>query len=149
MCSFTLNVSAIVCVLLYFMLNGICHAQCICYSMCIVGADDAACVLRCRAGLSDPNRPIASFMFLGPTGVGKTELAKALASNLFNTEDAMVGVKLSVFCCRAVATCHVPHSIILRMGSVAGAKHQALHGFSNVLRVWVFAQCCYLEVLVW
>jgi DNA replication protein DnaC len=40
--------------------------------------------------MSDPNRPIASFMFLGPTGVGKTELAKALANNLFNTEDAMV-----------------------------------------------------------
>lgn len=46
----------------------------------------------CRAGLSDPQRPIASFMFLGPTGVGKTELAKALANNLFNTEDAMVSL---------------------------------------------------------
>lgn len=44
----------------------------------------------CRADLSDPNGPIASFMFLGPTGVGKTELAKALAAFLFNTEDAMV-----------------------------------------------------------
>jgi energy-coupling factor transporter ATP-binding protein EcfA2 len=40
--------------------------------------------------MGDPNRPIASFMFLGPTGVGKTELAKALAAYLFNTEDAMV-----------------------------------------------------------
>jgi ATP-dependent Clp protease ATP-binding subunit ClpB len=51
--------------------------------------------LCCRAGLSDPNRPIASFMFLGPTGVGKTELAKALASFLFNTEDAMVSAGLA------------------------------------------------------
>ncbi len=40
--------------------------------------------------MGDPNRPIASFMFLGPTGVGKTELAKAIAAYLFNTEDAMV-----------------------------------------------------------
>lgn len=45
---------------------------------------------RSRAGLGDPNRPIASFMFLGPTGVGKTELAKALAEYLFNTDQAMV-----------------------------------------------------------
>lgn len=61
----------------------------------VVGQDDAVeavadAIQRSRAGLSDPNRPIASFMFLGPTGVGKTELAKALASFLFNTEDAMV-----------------------------------------------------------
>lgn len=46
--------------------------------------------LSSRADLSDPNGPIASFMFLGPTGVGKTELAKALAAQLFNTEQAMV-----------------------------------------------------------
>lgn len=49
-----------------------------------------------RADLSDPNGPIASFMFLGPTGVGKTELAKALAAFLFNTEDAMVRVCVCV-----------------------------------------------------
>lgn len=52
---------------------------------------------RSRAGLSDPNRPIASFMFLGPTGVGKTELAKALAVQLFNTEDAMVRLDMSEY----------------------------------------------------
>jgi riboflavin transporter FmnP len=46
--------------------------------------------LPARADLSDPNGPIASFMFLGPTGVGKTELAKALAAFLFNSEEAMV-----------------------------------------------------------
>lgn len=48
------------------------------------------CVVLCRAGMKDPNGPIASFLFLGPTGVGKTELAKALAAQLFNTEQAMV-----------------------------------------------------------
>jgi AAA domain (Cdc48 subfamily) len=47
--------------------------------------------------MSDPNRPIASFFFLGPTGVGKTELAKALASYLFNTEDAMVRIDMSEY----------------------------------------------------
>ena len=52
---------------------------------------------RSRAGLSDPGRPIASFMFLGPTGVGKTELAKALATYLFNTEDAIVRIDMSEY----------------------------------------------------
>lgn len=51
---------------------------------------DAGLMCVCRAGMKDPNGPIASFLFLGPTGVGKTELAKALAAQLFNTEQAMV-----------------------------------------------------------
>ncbi|KAL0381029.1 UNVERIFIED_CONTAM: Chaperone protein ClpB3, chloroplastic [Sesamum angustifolium] len=60
----------------------------------VVGQDPAVtavaeAIQRSRAGLSDPHRPIASFMFMGPTGVGKTELAKALASYLFNTEEAL------------------------------------------------------------
>ena len=54
------------------------------------GVTQATACGRSRAGLGDPQRPIASFMFLGPTGVGKTELAKALAVYLFNTEDALV-----------------------------------------------------------
>ncbi len=54
-------------------------------------------VRRSRAGLSDPNRPNGSFLFLGPTGVGKTELCKALASFLFDTEDAMVRIDMSEF----------------------------------------------------
>ena len=54
-------------------------------------------VRRARAGLQDPNRPIGSFMFLGPTGVGKTELCKALASFLFDDEDAMVRIDMSEF----------------------------------------------------
>jgi ATP-dependent Clp protease ATP-binding subunit ClpB len=57
----------------------------------------ATAVRRARAGLQDPNRPIGSFMFLGPTGVGKTELTKALASYLFDDEQAMVRIDMSEF----------------------------------------------------
>lgn len=61
----------------------------------IVAVSEA--IRRSRAGLSDPNRPYGSFMFLGPTGVGKTELCKALASFLFDTEDAMIRIDMSEF----------------------------------------------------
>ena len=54
-------------------------------------------IRRSRAGLADPNRPIGSFLFLGPTGVGKTELCKALAGFMFDTEDAMVRIDMSEF----------------------------------------------------
>jgi len=54
-------------------------------------------VLRARAGIKDPKRPIGSFLFLGPTGVGKTELAKALASNLFDSEENMVRIDMSEY----------------------------------------------------
>lgn len=57
----------------------------------------ANAVRRSRAGLADPNRPIGSFLFLGPTGVGKTEVCKALAAFLFDTEDAMVRIDMSEF----------------------------------------------------
>ena len=57
----------------------------------------AEAIQRSRAGLADPNRPIASFIFLGPTGVGKTELAKALAANLFDTEEALVRIDMSEY----------------------------------------------------
>ncbi|MER7370748.1 ATP-dependent Clp protease ATP-binding subunit [Nonomuraea wenchangensis] len=68
----------------------------------VVGQDEAVtaiaeAVRRARAGLSDPNRPIGSFLFLGPTGVGKTELARALAAALFGGEDHMVRVDMSEF----------------------------------------------------
>ncbi|KAK9844153.1 hypothetical protein WJX81_006180 [Elliptochloris bilobata] len=68
----------------------------------VVGQDEAVqavadAIQRSRAGLGDPQRPIASFMFLGPTGVGKTELAKALAVYLFNTEDALVRLDMSEY----------------------------------------------------
>lgn len=68
----------------------------------VVGQDEAITIVsdairRARAGLSDPNRPSASFLFLGPTGVGKTELTKALAAFLFDTEEAMARVDMSEF----------------------------------------------------
>ncbi|HEV2612802.1 MAG TPA: ATP-dependent chaperone ClpB [Noviherbaspirillum sp.] len=61
----------------------------------IVAVSDA--IRRSRAGLADPNRPYGSFMFLGPTGVGKTELCKALASFLFDTEESMIRIDMSEF----------------------------------------------------
>jgi len=54
-------------------------------------------VIRARAGIQDPNRPLGSFLFLGPTGVGKTELAKALAENLFDSQDHMVRIDMSEY----------------------------------------------------
>jgi ATP-dependent Clp protease ATP-binding subunit ClpB len=68
----------------------------------VIGQDEAVtavsdAIQRSRAGLADPNRPIASFIFLGPTGVGKTELAKALASYMFDTEEAIVRIDMSEY----------------------------------------------------
>jgi len=68
----------------------------------VIGQNEAVeavsnAIRRSRAGLSDPNRPIGSFLFLGPTGVGKTELCKALASFLFDSDDAMVRIDMSEF----------------------------------------------------
>ena len=68
----------------------------------VIGQDQAVtavadAIQRSRAGLSDPNRPIASFLFLGPTGVGKTELSKALANRLFDSDDAMVRIDMSEY----------------------------------------------------
>ncbi|OYV78225.1 MAG: ATP-dependent chaperone ClpB [Chromatiales bacterium 21-64-14] len=68
----------------------------------VVGQDEAVravsdAIRRARAGLADPNRPNGSFLFLGPTGVGKTELTKALAGFLFDTEEAMVRIDMSEF----------------------------------------------------
>ena len=68
----------------------------------VIGQDEAVdavsdAVLRARAGLQDPNRPLGSFLFLGPTGVGKTELAKALAENLFDSENHMVRIDMSEY----------------------------------------------------
>ncbi len=68
----------------------------------VIGQDEAVqavsdAVLRSRAGLQDPSKPLGSFLFLGPTGVGKTELAKALAEDLFDSEDQMVRIDMSEY----------------------------------------------------
>src|SRR5438067_5651620 len=68
----------------------------------VVGQDEAItavsnAVRRARAGLQDPNRPLGNFLFLGPTGVGKTELARALAEFLFDDEHAMIRIDMSEY----------------------------------------------------
>jgi ATP-dependent Clp protease ATP-binding subunit ClpB len=68
----------------------------------VVGQDEAItavanAIRRARAGLQDPNRPLGSFIFLGPTGVGKTELARALAEFLFDDEHAMIRIDMSEY----------------------------------------------------
>jgi ATP-dependent Clp protease ATP-binding subunit ClpB len=71
------------------------HRRVIGQSEAVIAVADA--IQRSRAGLADPNRPTASFIFLGPTGVGKTELAKALAQFMFDTEEAMVRIDMSEY----------------------------------------------------
>ncbi len=68
----------------------------------VIGQEEAVeavskAIKRSRMGLKDPNKPIGSFLFLGPTGVGKTELSKALAENLFGTEDALIRIDMSEY----------------------------------------------------
>src|SRR5690606_14894932 len=68
----------------------------------VIGQDEAVAkvvkaIQRNRAGLKDPNRPIGSFIFLGPTGVGKTQLAKELARYMFDTEDALIRIDMSEY----------------------------------------------------
>ena len=76
-------------------LEGLLHKR-------VIGQDEAVtkvseAIMRSRAGIQDPNRPIGSFLFLGPTGVGKTELSKALAEAMFGKEDAMIRVDMSEY----------------------------------------------------
>src|SRR5699024_8849083 len=76
-------------------LEGILHDR-------IIGQKEAVnaiakAIRRARAGLKDPKRPIGSFIFLGPTGVGKTELARALAEAMFADEDAMIRIDMSEY----------------------------------------------------
>ncbi len=83
----------------------------------VVGQDEAvnsisAAIRRARAGLKDPRRPIGSYIFLGPTGVGKTELSKALAEAMFGSEDAMVRLDMSEYM--------EPHSVAKLIGSPPG-----------------------------
>ena len=71
------------------------HARVVGQDRAVSAVSDA--IRRSRAGLGDPKKPIGSFLFLGPTGVGKTELAKALAAQMFNTEDAIVRIDMSEY----------------------------------------------------
>ena len=71
------------------------HERVVGQNEAVIAVADA--IQRSRAGLADPNRPTASFIFLGPTGVGKTELAKALAASLFDTEEAIVRIDMSEY----------------------------------------------------
>ncbi|KAB1204688.1 Chaperone protein ClpB3, mitochondrial [Morella rubra] len=77
------------------MLEEVLHQRVVGQDIAVKAVADA--IRRSRSGLSDPNRPIASFMFMGPTGVGKTELAKALAGFLFNTENALIRIDMSEY----------------------------------------------------
>ena len=98
----------------------------------IVGQDEAVkkiadTVKRSRAGIADPNRPIGSFIFLGPTGVGKTELTKALAEFMFNDEKALVRVDMSEYMEK--------HSVSKMIGSPPGyVGHEEGGGFTEVIR---------------
>ncbi|KAM7274662.1 hypothetical protein ACFE04_016528 [Oxalis oulophora] len=76
-------------------LEDVLHKRVVGQDIAVKSVADA--IRRSRAGLSDPNRPIASFMFMGPTGVGKTELGKTLAGYLFNTENALVRIDMSEY----------------------------------------------------
>ena len=83
----------------------------------VIGQDEAVekvsqAIMRSRAGIGDPRRPIGSFMFLGPTGVGKTELAKSLAEFMFNDEDALIRIDMSEYM--------EPHSVSKLIGSPPG-----------------------------
>ena len=83
----------------------------------VIGQDEAImavanAIRRSRAGLSDPNRPLGSFIFLGPTGVGKTELARALAQFLFDDDQAMVRIDMSEYM--------EPHSVSRLIGAPPG-----------------------------
>ena len=83
----------------------------------VIGQDEAVsavakAIKRSRMGLKDPNKPIGSFLFLGPTGVGKTELSKALAENLFGSEEALIRIDMSEYM--------EPHSVAKLIGSPPG-----------------------------
>jgi ATP-dependent Clp protease ATP-binding subunit ClpB len=98
----------------------------------IVGQDDAVqkvsdAIKRSRAGISDPNRPVGSFLFLGPTGVGKTELTRALAEFLFNSERALIRVDMSEYMEK--------HSVSKMIGSPPGyVGHDEGGGLTELVR---------------
>src|SRR3546814_16360257 len=92
----------------------------------VIGQRDAIAAIsnavrRARAGLQDPNRPIGSFLFLGPTGVGKTELTKALARFLFDDETAMVRLDMSEYMGKHAVASRIGRSEERRVGKGGGS----------------------------
>ncbi|MCR5023308.1 MAG: ATP-dependent Clp protease ATP-binding subunit [Lachnospiraceae bacterium] len=110
----------------------------------IIGQDEAVtkiakAVRRGRVGLKDPNRPIGSFLFLGPTGVGKTELSKALAETLFGSEKDMIRVDMSEFM--------EPHSVAKMIGSPPGyVGHDEGGQFAEKIRRHPFSVVLFDEI---
>ena len=95
----------------------------------------AEAVRRSRAGLGDPNRPIGSFLFLGPTGVGKTELARALAEALFGDEDRMIRIDMSEFQER--------HTVSRLVGAPPGyVGYEEAGQLTEAVRRTPYASCC-------
>src|SRR6185369_13168435 len=98
----------------------------------IVGQDNAVktisdTIKRSRAGISDPNRPIGSFIFLGPTGVGKTELTKALAEFMFDDDKALIRVDMSEYMEK--------HSVSKLIGAPPGyVGHEEGGGLTEIVR---------------
>ncbi len=109
----------------------------------VIGQEDAvravsAAVRRSRAGLQDPNRPVGTFLFLGPTGVGKTELARALADDLFDDENAMVRIDMSEYGER--------HSVARLIGAPPGYVGYEEGGqLTEAVRRRPYAWCCSMK----
>ena len=99
----------------------------------VVGQSEACALVadavrRARAGLGDPTRPIASFAFLGPTGVGKTELAKALAAEIFDDPDALVRIDMSEY--------GEKHTVSRLLGASAASRSRKVKSHS----VWLYTE---------
>src|SRR3546814_11415682 len=97
----------------------------------VIGQDEAVravstAVRRARAGLQDPNRPLGSFLFLGPTGVGNTELTKALARFLFDDDPAMVRIAMPEFMEK--------NSVARLIGATPGGRDSVVSGKSGTVR---------------
>lgn len=97
----------------------------------------ANAIRRSRAGLSDPNRPIGSFLFLGPTGVGKTELCKALAAFLFDTEEAMVRIDMSEFMEKHSVARLIGAPLVMWATKKAAISRKLYAGVLTLLSCWM------------
>ena len=119
-------------------LEDILHERVIGQEEAVTAVSDA--IQRSRAGLSDPNRPIASFMFLGPTGVGKTELCKGLAQSLFDTEEAIVRIDMSEYM-EKHATSRLIGAPPGYVGYDEGALQKENQKFTRPFRLGIFPPC--------